>query len=368
MNILKTFCFLIISAPLWAQNGIVFFEGSWEEALETAKKEHKIIFMDAYAEWCGPCKRMAKEVFTLKEVGDFYNKHFINVKMDMEKGEGPKLASKYRVSAYPTLFFINGNGELVNSKVGGLNADQLLGLGKATLAQSDNSKNYAEEYEKGNRDPEMLKAYAYALLISGQPTLKIANEYVKTQKNNESTEFLEFLYDFATEADCSIFDKLVQYKEKIISIKSEEVFRKKIQKACDATVDKAVEFQNMGLLEEAKKQMKTAVPSFASEYSMLADMRFAFNIKNESLVISSTEKYVQKYCQKDAEKLYYHAMLFLQNTSDKKGLILAEKWAKQAFELKKNKKYAKSYAELLKKNGKNDLAIKIESEMKDLKE
>ena len=223
MNILKTFCLLIISAPIFAQSGIVFFQGSWEEALETAKKEHKIIFMDAYAEWCGPCKRMAKEVFTLKEVGDFYNKHFINVKMDMEKGEGPKLASKYRVSAYPTLFFINDKGEMVNSKVGGLNADQLIGLGKATLAQSDNSKNYAEEYEKGNRDPEMLKAYAYSLLISGQPTLKIANEYIKTQKNIESSEFLEFLFDFTTEADCSIFDKLVNLKDKIISIKTEEV-------------------------------------------------------------------------------------------------------------------------------------------------
>ena len=254
MNILKTFCFLIISTPIFAQSGIVFFQGSWEEALETAKKEHKIIFMDAYAEWCGPCKRMAKEVFTLKEVGDFYNKHFINVKMDMEKGEGPKLASKYRVSAYPTLFFINDKGEMVNSKVGGLNADQLIGLGKATLAQSDNSKNYAEEYEKGNRDPEMLKAYAYSLLISGQPTLKIANEYIKTQKNIESSEFLEFLFDFTTEADCSIFDKLVNLKDKIISIKTEEVYKKKIQNACDATVDKAVEFQNMDLLAEAKKQ------------------------------------------------------------------------------------------------------------------
>jgi thiol-disulfide isomerase/thioredoxin len=367
MNILKTFCLLIISAPIFAQSGIVFFQGSWGEALETAKKEHKIIFMDAYAEWCGPCKRMAKEVFTLKEVGDFYNKYFINVKMDMEKGEGPKLASKYRVSAYPTLFFINDKGEMVNSKVGGLNADQLIGLGKATLAQSDNSKNYAEEYEKGNRDPEMLKAYAYSLLISGQPTLKIANEYIKTQKNIESSEFLEFLFDFTTEADCSIFDKLVNLKDKIISIKTEEVYKKKIQNACDATVDKAVEFQNMDLLAEAKKQMKLAVPSFATEYSLLADIRFAFNVNNEYMAISSTKKYVQKFCKKDAEKLNYHAMLFFQYIQDKKGLALAENWAKQAYELKKNKKYAKSYAELLKKNGKKDLAIKIESEMKGLK-
>ena len=71
---------LFFSLFCQAQSGIEFFHGSWDEALELAKKEHKAIFMDAYAEWCGPCKRMAKNIFTQKEVGDFFNKHFINVK------------------------------------------------------------------------------------------------------------------------------------------------------------------------------------------------------------------------------------------------------------------------------------------------
>ena len=77
--------FICLAAFAYAQEGIQFFGGNWEEAIETAKKEHKLIFVDAYAEWCGPCKRMAKEVFTQKELGDFFNKYFINVKMDMEK-------------------------------------------------------------------------------------------------------------------------------------------------------------------------------------------------------------------------------------------------------------------------------------------
>ena len=76
------------------EEGIKFFEGTWEEALTLAKKEHKIIFVDAYTTWCGPCKQMAKDVFTQKEVGDFYNKSFINVKLDMEKGEGIGFSQK----------------------------------------------------------------------------------------------------------------------------------------------------------------------------------------------------------------------------------------------------------------------------------
>ena len=65
--------------------GIEFFHGSWEEALEEAKKQEKVIFIDAFATWCGPCKRMAREVFPNEKVGEFYNRHFINMKLDMEK-------------------------------------------------------------------------------------------------------------------------------------------------------------------------------------------------------------------------------------------------------------------------------------------
>ena len=74
-------------AGVFAQ-GIEFEHGTLEEALVKAKKENKIIFMDCYTTWCGPCKYLAKNVFTQKEVGYFFNKNFVNVKMDMESEAG----------------------------------------------------------------------------------------------------------------------------------------------------------------------------------------------------------------------------------------------------------------------------------------
>ena len=68
---------LVLIVGLRAE-GMEFFHGTWEEALAEAKKQEKIIFVDAYAVWCGPCKRMAKNVFTQDRVGEFYNKNFIN--------------------------------------------------------------------------------------------------------------------------------------------------------------------------------------------------------------------------------------------------------------------------------------------------
>lgn len=115
------------------ENGIDFFEGSWQEALAKAHEEDKLIFLDAYASWCGPCKAMQKNVFPAGKVGEYFNTHFINVKIDMEKGEGPALSVKYEVAAYPSLFFIDHKGKVVKSALGYHNVNKLLKLGENAL-------------------------------------------------------------------------------------------------------------------------------------------------------------------------------------------------------------------------------------------
>src|SRR5574343_1372641 len=84
----------------YKNSGIVFFEGTWEEALQKAKAEKKLIFLDAYASWCGPCKMMKRRTFSDPKVGEQFNKYFISVAIDMEQGEGPELARKFQVDSY----------------------------------------------------------------------------------------------------------------------------------------------------------------------------------------------------------------------------------------------------------------------------
>ncbi|CAN5254582.1 hypothetical protein BH09BAC1_BH09BAC1_09760 [soil metagenome] len=117
-----------------ADTGIAFFQGTWSEALAAAKKQKKLIFVDAYAVWCGPCKYMANNVFTDKAVGEFFNKNFINYKFDMEKGEGPEFAGKYQVQAYPTLIFVDYAGVVLYRQMGARDADGFIKLGEEALA------------------------------------------------------------------------------------------------------------------------------------------------------------------------------------------------------------------------------------------
>lgn len=109
--------------------GIEFIKNTTlSELMARAEEEDKIIFLDFYADWCGPCKVMDHEVFNLKEIGDFFNENFINIKVDGESGGGPDLANMYDIKGYPTVIFIDSNGVVLKSQVGLIFEDQLMSL------------------------------------------------------------------------------------------------------------------------------------------------------------------------------------------------------------------------------------------------
>lgn len=88
---------VLAMGSIYAQ-GIEFFHGTYEEALQKARAEGKQIFVDVYTSWCGPCKMMAKNVFTRQEVGDYYNNKFVCLKLDAEKESSHARTSMYFVS------------------------------------------------------------------------------------------------------------------------------------------------------------------------------------------------------------------------------------------------------------------------------
>lgn len=118
-----------------AEPGIRFIEADWNKALAEAKKQHKLIFLDAYASWCGPCKLLKKNTFPDKEAGEFFNANYINVAIDMEKGDGPALGEKYAVNAYPTLIITDADGTILTYTKGYMNPKQLIDFGEHGLKQ-----------------------------------------------------------------------------------------------------------------------------------------------------------------------------------------------------------------------------------------
>lgn len=130
--------FLLINIPLVSKGqdkskkdaDIHFMENSLSAAVQQAKEQNKIIFVDAFTVWCVPCKQLRKTTFKNAEVAAYFNDNFINVSLDAEKGEGIPFSAKYSLQGYPTLYFINGEGKLIAKNEGLIGAEALLALAK----------------------------------------------------------------------------------------------------------------------------------------------------------------------------------------------------------------------------------------------
>ncbi|MBX2925664.1 MAG: thioredoxin family protein [Chitinophagaceae bacterium] len=145
-----------------AGKGIQFYEGSWKEALKTAGKADKMIFIDISTDWCGPCIYMEKFIFTKQAVGKKYNEAFLNYKIDAEKGEGVDIARKYEVSAYPTFLFVNSSGYLIYKHTGERDEAGFMGLvqeAKKQDADPNNLGKMKQIFDEGNRDSSFLRLY-----------------------------------------------------------------------------------------------------------------------------------------------------------------------------------------------------------------
>lgn len=152
----------LISTTLFSQ-GIKFEDGSLNEAIEKAKQENKIVFVDCYTTWCGPCKWMSKEIFTNKEVGDYFNQNFVNLKINMEKGEGPGIGKLYNVVNFPTMLFIDTEGTLLHRIVGGKQVDELIGEAQNALDPGKRITTMDAKYNNGEREIKFLLDYFNAL-------------------------------------------------------------------------------------------------------------------------------------------------------------------------------------------------------------
>jgi len=117
----------------YRKKGISFFKGSWEEALLKAKEENKFVFVDFYATWCGPCKKLKRTSFKDSKVGDYYNKNFINITIDAESKEGIKIARQYGVTSYPTLIITDYNGRKRTKTTGFKKPHILINFGRRII-------------------------------------------------------------------------------------------------------------------------------------------------------------------------------------------------------------------------------------------
>lgn len=180
---------LLIGISLFLGNkskaqGIIFESGSLTEALVKARTENKLLFVDVYTSWCGPCKRMSQETFTQTKLGNYFNRNFINYKQDGEKNDGPELMKKFDITTVPTFLFLDGDGQLVLKLHGFHNARDFLNI----ASNIDFFKKYGgssgvEMYKKGSGTVEFFKDYYEIAPEEEKPVL--LNRYLSAMSDDQ---------------------------------------------------------------------------------------------------------------------------------------------------------------------------------------
>ena len=195
MKIIKTLSLLtlllVLSQGVSAQ-GISFLDNRpVADVLAQAKKENKMVFVDCYTTWCGPCKILAANVFPQKEVGEFFNLRFVSLKLDMEKGEGPVMAKKWDVGAYPTLIFMDSDGEVQFQLVGARDGKHLVDT-VAYLLENNKPSDTALRYKKGERSSQLVMDYIRELQQNrkNRTAEAVANDFVNNHQQALLTDTL----------------------------------------------------------------------------------------------------------------------------------------------------------------------------------
>lgn len=356
---------MAICVNIYAQDGgMKFSQDDWETVLATAKKQDKLIFIDAYAVWCGPCKTMSKKIFPLKEVGDVYNANFINVKIDMEKGEGRALAKKYKVRAYPTFLFVNSDGELVHRGVGSQPAAKFVSLGKAAANPNMQLVTLQKQFDKGNREGIFMLNYINALTSAGMDAKVVTNEYLSTQEDLTSDANMELVFNTTRSMEAKGFDIMVENKEafykKFTKERAQGLMDYIIQGAHRGNLEKMTECYVKIFPEESEKMVtKYKVQHYMYDKGADANKNF------EKAALA----YMKASPSENPQELNAIAWHAYEVSEDKKMLKKALKWAKKSVKLRSqymnNDTLAALYFKLKKKKKAiqtANLAIKLAGE------
>ncbi len=169
-KITLTLLTLVATLTMMAQ-GIAFEPDgtTLEQASEKAKKENKLIFLDCYTSWCGPCKKMARDVFPQEQVGAYMNPKFVSIQLDMESEYGAPLAKKLQIQAYPTFVIFNAYAQEIGRFLGGSEAEEFI-KSVEEKSKDNSSAELQARWQNGDRDPQFLQDYLASLSASYKNT------------------------------------------------------------------------------------------------------------------------------------------------------------------------------------------------------
>lgn len=374
--------------------GVRFQQGSsWEELKEKARAEHKYVFMDCYATWCGPCKMMDRDVYPNDTVGDFFNQHFISVKVQTDTNknddaniqswytDAKKINDAYSIKELPTFLFFSPDGELVHRGVGFLPTNQFIELASHALNPQSAFYEQVGNYRRGIKDyPAMAELSANANKFH-LPALSdsIADDYIHGYlfklQNEEllNPKMIEFIatHDSGLGSDQRSYELFSRHSAKVDSLLHDKTYSKRsinyiIYKEQIRPTLKAA--KETGIEPDWKKLTKVIGKKFGKEFTpeniLSAKVTWFHQTKNWNkyleYLVESINVTEFKGGFMDAARFNSAAWDVFQYSSKRKELEAALLWSDKVIAAAPQAQTMDTKANLLYKLGRKEEAIALE--------
>lgn len=338
--IIALICMASVNVIGQEAEGIKFIKENLAQAQSKASIDDKIIFVDAYTTWCGPCKMLDRTTFKDEAVAKYYNENFVNLKMDMEKGQGPSFAQLHSVRGYPSLLFLNAGGELVHRSMGFQDSKRFLKLGQAASDPDQQVITLQKKFESGKKDQEFLLAYADALTMAGMNGYEAATQaYIEQEDDWNTPKNIKVLFDYSK---ASIDSKLFQYMLANRTLFDSEIGVQKVEDKISFAASSDVRAKQVDV--NNKEALTTHFAQYfgvdnANEKATgyyLNNLMYAPGDINEQKYLAEVQLFMATNPILGSQSLNAHAWRIYELSDDKLLLAQAESWINKSIEKEKN--------------------------------
>jgi len=361
----------ILVSPIFSQG--INFVHDLDEALTKAKVADKMVFVDFYTSWCGPCKRLSKEVFPTKEAGDFFNKHFINCKVQCdEEGVGAELGKKYGVRAYPTLMFLNQKGEIVHTRAGASDVKNLIDLAKIALDPEKNLLAITTKWENGHQDLDFASVY-FEELKKAYLMTKLKADFEKYfAALNMADKHSAKAFELVKKVKVFPFSPTLNYLEENKTAYIEHIpvneFDDFISRTYFAFFKKMARNDSKEVYDNAIQKFKTKDYPFEDEYVMFFNVLTAKDENGHYNILEfqkSGTKFLEKYGVNDDNYTISLTQQLGKCIKGKDEGLAGVEWMDTLLARNRDPKYLKTYLYILQRNHQFGKALEVAEEMRD---
>lgn len=241
----------------------------WNRVLDLSKKENKLLFIDAYADWCTYCHQLDKEVYTDQEVIKYFSQNFVNVKFDTESGHGTLLAEEFGVASLPTLIFLSPDESIFQIIEGFVPAPTLLAYGVQSLEDFTKLPALEEKYNNLlTSQEENIELIRILETKNYEKAAGIAKEYLNLLSIEDYTQNIENLWlasRFENQLNSVPYLYIKNHKTEIIEAHGEEEYTDYFKTVYNDNLELALKYGEEKLIY---RLVKDVLPEFLPEFEI----------------------------------------------------------------------------------------------------